>query len=106
HGLGPRGTLTVNQTDGASMTFSAGGRGIDQDGDHIIGNNEGISTPSPWAVLFFTDGIRQTVADLMQLVRVIEIGIDADGDGIRDLNASRIFYFGSSLGTTYGAPFL
>jgi len=42
----------------------------------------------------------------MQLVRVIEVGIDADGDGVPDLNPSRIFYFGLSLGTNYGAPFL
>jgi len=42
----------------------------------------------------------------MQLVRVIEVGIDADDDGFPDLNASRIFYFGVSLGINIGAPFL
>src|SRR5262249_45946367 len=36
HGFGPLGTLTVNQTMADPVTFSAGGRGIDQDGDHVI----------------------------------------------------------------------
>jgi hypothetical protein len=46
------------------------------------------------------------VADLMQLVRVIEIGMDSDGDGVSDLNPSRIYYFGQSFGGMYGAAFL
>jgi hypothetical protein len=105
-GFGALGTLTVTQTGGASVTFSAGGRGIDQDGDHLIDGNEGFRTTPPRTILFFTDGIRQTVADLMQLVRVIEVGIDVDGDGIPDLNPSRIYYFGHSLGSNYGTVFL
>src|SRR5262245_36046231 len=36
NGFGPLGTLTVNQTTTDPVTFSAGGRGIDQNGDHII----------------------------------------------------------------------
>jgi hypothetical protein len=42
----------------------------------------------------------------MQLVRVIEVGIDVDGDGASDLDPSRIYYFGHSLGGNYGALFL
>jgi hypothetical protein len=42
----------------------------------------------------------------MQLVRVIETGMDVDGDGSGDLNASRIYYLGQSLGGTYGTAFL
>src|SRR5262249_30520211 len=106
HGRGPLGTLTVNQTDGSAVTLSAGGRGIDQDRNHSIANGAGIAAALPRTVLFFTDGVRQTVADLMQLVRVIEVGIDVDGDEVPDLNPSRIFYFGVSLGTNYGAAFL
>ena len=41
NGFGPLGTLTVNQTMADPVTFSAGGRGIDQDRDHIISINEG-----------------------------------------------------------------
>jgi hypothetical protein len=106
HGFGPRSTLTVSQSVGGPVTFSAGGRGIDQDGDGVIGGSEGLSTAAPRDVLFFTDGIRQTAADLMQLVRVIQVGIDVDGDGQHDLSPSRIFYFGQSFGANYGTVFL
>jgi len=44
--------------------------------------------------------------DLMQLVRVIEVGIDVDGDGVADLDRSRIYYFGQSFGGIYGTIFL
>ena len=106
HGFGPLGTLTVSQSVGGSVTFSAGGRGIDQDGDGIIAASEGLTTAPPRDVVFFTDGIRQTVADLTQLVRVIGVGMDADGDGQQDLDPSRIFYFGQSFGANYGTVFL
>ena len=52
------------------------------------------------------DGHRQTVVDLMQLVRVIEVGMDVDGDTAPDLDPSRIYYFGQSLGGIYGTIFL
>jgi hypothetical protein len=42
----------------------------------------------------------------MQLVRVIEVGMDVDGDGALDLDPSRVYYFGTSLGGIYGAIFL
>lgn len=107
HGFGPLGTVTLGMSDGASITLPAGGRGIDQNGDGQIGANEG----------FFTDpaGIRrirdradvfiQTAADLMQLVRVIQAGMDVDGDGHADLDGSRISYYGHSFGAIYGMDF-
>jgi hypothetical protein len=106
HGFGPLGTLTVGQTGGSSITFSAGGRGIDQNGDHVIDANEGFITVPPRTIVFFADGMRQTVADLMQLVRVIQAGVDVDGDGLPDLDPSRIYYFGHSNGGNYGTMFL
>jgi hypothetical protein len=106
HGFGARGTLTVRQSVGGPVTFSAGGRGIDQNGDGMIASNEGLSTAPPRDIIFFSDGIRQTAADLTQLVRVIEIGMDVDGDGAHDLDPSRIFYFGQSFGANYGTVFL
>jgi hypothetical protein len=42
----------------------------------------------------------------MQLVRVIEIGIDVDGDGVTDLDPSRISYFGWSFGANNGTTLL
>src|SRR5262249_28167167 len=41
-GGGPLGTLQVRKTDGNTVTLSAGGRGSDDNGDGIIGNNEGL----------------------------------------------------------------
>ena len=106
HGFGPLGTLTVSQSVGGPVTFFAGGRGVDQDGDGTIGFNEGLTTAPPRDIIFFTDGIRQTAADLMQLVRVIEVGMDVDGDGQHDLGSSRISYVGQSFGANYGTVFL
>lgn len=103
HGNGPLGTLTVNQTVGSPVTFSAGGRGIDLNGNGVIDLNEGLAAAPP---VGSRDGIRQTVADLMQLVRQIEVGMDADGDTISDLDPARIYYFGQSLGGMYGTVFL
>jgi len=44
--------------------------------------------------------------DLMQLVQVIEVGMDVDGDGVGDLDPSRVSYFGNSLGGIYGTILL
>jgi hypothetical protein len=111
HGGGPLGTLTFRDTDSGQVSFLSGGRGIDQNGDGVIAANEGMLAAVPQAVatqLIITvrDGIQQTVADLMQLVREIEVGMDFDGDGVADLDPSRIYYFGQSLGGIYGTAFL
>ena len=42
----------------------------------------------------------------MQLVREIEVGMDVDGNGTRDLDPSKISYFGQSFGGIYGTKFL
>jgi hypothetical protein len=106
HGFGPLSTLTVKPSVGASVTFPEGGRGTDQNGDGIIANNEGISAAAPQSIIQDRDGLRQTVADLMQLVRVIQVGVDVSGDGVADLDPSRIYYVGQSLGGIYGTEFL
>ncbi|MGE5360679.1 MAG: hypothetical protein ACM3NQ_16810 [Bacteroidales bacterium] len=105
HGLGADGTLTVNLASG-SVTFPAGGRGIDQNGDDVIGTSEGATASGNRAVVLSSDAFRQTAADLMQLVRVIAVGMDADGDGQPDLDASRVCYFGSSWGAALGTVFV
>src|SRR5262249_59112091 len=106
HGFGPLSTLTVKPTVGAPVTFLEGGRGVDQDGDGIIGNNEGISAAPPRSIIQDRDGQRQTVADLMQLVRVIEVGMDVSGDGGTALGPSRIYYFWQSLRRFYSDEFV
>jgi hypothetical protein len=104
HGGGPEGTLTVLRTGQEPVTMPAGGRGVDQDGDGRIRSTEGVGTPagSPLALVSSRDGLRQTTADLMQLVRAIRRGVDVDGDGYLDLDRERIAYFGQSFGGIYG----
>ena len=106
HGFGPLGTLTVNTTSGVSVTFSAGGRGVDQNRDHEIAADEGFTAAPPRTIVFLTDGARQTVVDLTQLVGVIGVGVDVDGDGLPDLDPSHIYYVGNSLGGNLGTVFL
>jgi hypothetical protein len=106
HGFGPRGTLTVMPGSGASVTFPAGGRGIDQNADHIISSSQGFYAAPPHAILAESDGQRQMAADLMQLVRMIEVGVDVDGNGTPDLDPSRIYYAGGSQGGMYGTVFM
>jgi len=52
------------------------------------------------------DIFRQTNADQMALVRMLEAGVDVDRDGVPDLDASRIGYLGISLGGITGGPFV
>jgi hypothetical protein len=106
HGGGPLGTITVLGSTGPVATVSAGGRGIDQDGDGDIESTEGVNAAAPATLVSNRDGLRQTVVDLMQLVREIQVGVDVDGDASPDLDASRISYAGQSFGGIYGAQFL
>jgi virulence factor lipase-like protein len=107
HGFGPNSTLTVNQGT-ASTTFLEGGRGVDQDGNGQITSAEGSSTfvLSPQGTIGSRDALQQTVANLMELVRAIQGGVDADGDGLQDLDPNRIYYAGQSFGGIYGTIFL
>jgi dienelactone hydrolase len=106
NGGGSLSTLTVDQVSDGPVTFPAGGRGIDLDGDGIIFTGEGRFAAGVHGIIGGRDGIRQTVVDLMQLVRVIEVGMDVDGDSTADLDSSRISYSGISFGGMYGTLFL
>jgi hypothetical protein len=101
HGFGPQSNLVLANNSGASTTILLGGRGIDRDGNGSIDATEGclIVTPLPTGL---RDCIRQTVMDLMQLVRVIQSGVDLDGDGVADLDRAHIYYVGQSFGSIYG----
>jgi hypothetical protein len=94
----------VKESGKEAVTLPAGGRGLDIDGDGRIGTTEGVSTAQrgPLALISSRDGLRQTVADLMQLIRAIRRGVDVDGDGRPDLDGSRIYYAGQSFGGIYG----
>lgn len=107
HGGGQAGALTVlSATGGAPVVVPAGGRGIDQDGNGAIDSTEGVGAVGALSLVSSRDGLRQTVADLMQLTRHIEAGVDVDGDGSVDFDASRIYYSGQSFGGIYGTIFL
>lgn len=106
HGGGAQGVLNVLPKVGAPVQVPAGGRGIDQDGNGLIDNTEGVNAAAPQTIVSSRDGLRQTVIDLMQLVRQIEVGMDADGDGTRDLDPGRIYYAGQSFGGIYGTMLL
>jgi hypothetical protein len=95
----------VNHALGA-VTLAAGGRGINQNGDGLIDSTEGVNAAPPFTLVSNRDGLRQTVIDLMQLVRQLEVGVDVDGNGSRDLDPTRIFYFGQSFGGIYGTTLL
>ncbi|MEW6733285.1 MAG: Ig-like domain-containing protein [Acidobacteriota bacterium] len=107
HGGGELGTLAVNRSGMPTVMLPAGGRGIDQNGDKMIDSTEGVSAAPTRGIISNRDGLRQTVVDIMQLVRVIEVnGMDVDGDGAADLSNSRIYYFGQSFGGIYGSMLL
>ena len=107
HGFGAAGTYTVVRNGGlASVTLPAGGRGIDQNGDGNIDSTEGVGAIGAQSLIGNRDGLRQTVIDLMQLVKELKAGIDVDGDGHSDLSTSRIYYSGQSFGGIYGTQLL
>ena len=106
NGFGPLSTLTVNRVNDTPVTLPAGGRSVDQNNDNVIAEGEGRSAASPRTLISSRDAAQQTIADFMQLVRVIEFGMDVDGDTAPDLDPSRIYYFGHSLGGMWGTIFL
>lgn len=106
HGGGAQGFLTALPTSGLPVQLPAGGRGIDQDGNGSIDSTEGVNATAPQTIVSSRDGLRQTVIDLMQLVRQVEAGMDVDGDGTRELDPGRIYYAGQSFGGIYGTMLL
>jgi len=107
HGGGPLGMYTVTRNGGLPpVTLPLGGRGIDQNGDGSIDSTEGVGAVAPFALISSRDGLRQTTIDLMQLVKVLEGGVDVDGDGADDLSTSRIYYGGQSFGGIYGTQLM
>jgi dienelactone hydrolase len=106
HGGGALGTYTVTRGDRSSVTLPSGGRGIDQDHNGTIDSTEGVSAIGAQQLVGNRDGLRQTVIDLMQLVRDLKHGVDVTGDRQDDLSTSRIYYAGQSFGGIYGVQLL
>ncbi|HYY15725.1 MAG TPA: hypothetical protein VE965_03610, partial [Gammaproteobacteria bacterium] len=104
HAFGPLSTWIVTMTDGSTVTFPAPGRGIDQNGDGIYAVTEGNAASAPHKLRFVSDAAIQMSSDLLSVIRMIQGGVDVEGDGIIDLDASRIYLAGQSLGTLTGMP--
>lgn len=104
-GFGSLGTIELGLPSGP-MTIPSGGRGVDLDGDNTIDANEGFDASAPYTIVTNRDGVRQYAADLLQLVRVIQVGMDVDGNGVSDLDPNRIYFFGTSRGGTDGYAFV
>lgn len=97
HGFGPSSTWQVT-TGGVTQTLPAYGRGVDLDGDGIIGNTEGVS-PLPQSAagqVGSSDGLRQTVADVAVLLRQAALPSSLP------LRPSGQTYYGQSFGGIYG----
>jgi hypothetical protein len=105
HGFGPLGTYVVTTPTG-TVTLPAGGRAIDQNGSGTFDSTEGVNAAPPQTLIGNRDGLRQTVVDIMQLVRQLQAGVDVDGDSASDLSSSRLYYGGQSFGGIYGTPLL
>lgn len=105
-GFGPLGTLSIRKTDGTTIEINAGGRTIDQDGDGVYVNQEGAAAQAPYLIVGQRDSVRQVAIDYMQLVRVIQAGIDVDDDGSFDLDASNMVFLGNSFAVGYEMCFL
>lgn len=123
HGYGPASTITVNHaptpaTPTTSTTFLSYGRGRDLDGDGVITADEGVQpsdhktysggklvsdTPSPDELVGLRDGLVQTTADNMALVRAIERGVSVPtASGPVPLARTNVEYYGLSFGAIYG----
>ena len=110
-GYGEKSEYRIKFSDATTKTVKSGGRGIDQNGDHMIGDSEGLdpNPTSPLAVLGKrrADGFQQWTADHMQLVRLLKGGLDVDGNGLNDdLSVDHIYYVGTSGGGREGVLLL
>ncbi|MHB8340327.1 MAG: Ig-like domain-containing domain [Mycobacteriales bacterium] len=123
HGYGPLSTITVDHapTPGApavQTTFLSYGRGRALDGSGIITSDEGVQPtdhkvfkngkmiadyPSHEELIGLRDGLIQTTADNMALVRAIERGVNVPTPlGPVPLARTNVEYYGLSFGGIYG----
>ena len=102
HGNGPLSTMALRRTDGTTVTVAAPGSGYDHDGNGTIDMWEPRFAPRPHAVWGTSGTVAETAGMHLQLVRALQAGVDVEGDGATDLDASRIYFMGHSLGVAWG----
>jgi len=104
HGYGPRSSWTAVSSAG-TVHIPAYARGVDQNHDGTITSTEGSSAPvqpAPDASVGSRDGLRQTVADIMTLVRAVGRGLALPGHAGTVLRRTAVSYYGQSFGGIYG----
>ena len=77
-------------------------RTADDDLDQIMALFGFTLTPPSLDALVLRDNFRSSAWDKLQVVRAVEQGMDLDGDGVVDLDGTRIQYAGASLGGIMG----
>ena len=102
HGHGPLSTMALHLTNGTTVTVPAPGSGYDADGNGTIDAWEPRFAPRPYVVWGTSGPVAETAGMHLQLVRALQDGVDVDGDGATDLDASRIYLMGHSLGVVWG----
>lgn len=111
HAYGPGSFVTITKTapPGTTVTVTSHGRGVDVNGDGVITDQEGVQTrgqPDPNAAIALRDGLRQTAADNIALVRALRRdygggnGFSIPGAGT--LSRTDVKYYAQSLGSIYG----
>ena len=98
-GFGPASTVTVEQTGKPPLTFPFPGRAYDLNRDGNYDATEGSVGFKKTRILFDRDANRQGIADITQLIRAIEVGVDVDGDR---LDPEHVYYGGLSKGAVLG----
>jgi hypothetical protein len=102
HGYGARSTWNITTASG-TVSVPAHARGSDRDGDGFVTSTEGVSAavqPAADAAVNSRDGLTQTVADVMTLVRAIGHGLPSSARIA--LRGNGIDYYGQSFGGIYG----
>lgn len=106
HAYGPRGKVGVETASaGGEVRFPMFGRAreTNRKGEYDSITNLGVPVqPHRLAAVALRDGLRQTAADVMALVRAIERGVDVDRDGTVDLRQRNVAVYAQSLGGIYG----